>query len=126
MALANLTVIGVAGGLALMVGDRLLTLLSGGRMPVVSGLLACLMLLLVTHSLRRVLELVAYLRGASGRFVIASSVGLCAPGAVILALALWPVPQAAVVAAFGVDALLILVALALLQRAGVPMLSRRS
>ncbi len=120
--LANLATVGAAILLALIVGDRLLALLSAGQVPVVTGLLACLMLLLITHTLRRMLELVAYLRGHSGRFVLASTVALCGPVAVVLALGWWPVPQAAVLAAVAVDSLLVGIALVLLQRAGVRML----
>ncbi len=116
--LANLATVAVALVLAMTIGDGVLAWLSGGQMPVIHGLLACLMLLLITHTLRRVLELVAYLRGHSGRFVLASALALGAPVSVLAALELWPLPQAAVLTAVAVDSLLVAVALALLQRTG--------
>jgi hypothetical protein len=116
--LANLATVAVAVTVALVVGDGVLAWLSAGQMPVIHGLLACLMLLLITHTLRRVLELVAYLRGHSGRFVLASVLALCGPVAVLAALKLWPMPQAAVLTALAVDSLLVGVALVLLQRTG--------
>jgi hypothetical protein len=123
---ANLLAVLLALGLALTVGDALLGWLSSGRVPVMPGLLACLVLLLVGHTLRRVLELMAYLSGASGAFALASVLCLAGPVAVSAALTLWPIPHAAVLAAVTVDLLVVSLAAWLLQRGRLALLPSRS
>lgn len=113
---ANLLAVLLALGLSLTVGDAFLGWLSSERVPVMPGLLACLVLLLVGHTLRRVLELMAYLSGASGAFALASVLCLAGPVVVSAALTLWPIPHAAVLAAVTVDLLVVSLAAWLLQR----------
>jgi hypothetical protein len=93
--------------------------------PVLPGLLACLVLLLIGHTMRRVIELIAYLAGASGAFAIASLLCLAGPPAVSLALRGWPVPHAAVIAAAAVDLLVVVTAAWLLHRVPLPLIPAR-
>jgi hypothetical protein len=102
---ANLLVIGVALALALAVGDAGVSLLSGGRVQTPLLLPALLLPLLITHTVRRVVELAAYTRGHSGAFVRAALVCLLAPALSALALAAGGSPHAAVAAVLVVDLL---------------------
>lgn len=124
MVAANLSAVFAVLLLTLAVGDAVLVWLSAARVSVLPGLLACLILLLIGHSLRRVIELIAYLAGASGAFAIASLVCLAGPLAVSLALQGWPVPHAAALAAASVDLLVVCIAAALVHRQ-LPLISAR-
>lgn len=123
---ANLLAVLLALVCALTVGDELLNRVASFRVPVIPGLLACLMLLLVGHTLRRVLELMAYLSGASGAFARASGLCLAGPVAISLALTLWPEPQSAVLACVAVDLTVVFLAGWLLKREQVPLLPRQA
>ena len=125
MVAANLAAVLVVLALTLMVGDTVLAGLSASRVPVLPALLACLVLLLIGHTLRRVLELMAYLAGASGAFAMASLLCLAGPPAVTLALRWWPAPHAAVLAAVAVDLLVVVAAGWLLHRAHLPLIPAR-
>ena len=125
MVAANLGAVLVILLLTLAAGDAVLAWLSASRVPVLPGLLACLVLLLIGHTLRRVLELIAYLAGASGAFAIASLLCLAGPPAVSLALRGWPVPHAAVIAAAAVDLLVVVTAAWLLHRVPLPLIPAR-
>lgn len=125
MVAANLGAVMIVLLLTLWAGDTVLAWLSASRVPVVPGLLACLVLLLIGHTLRRVLELMAYLAGASGAFAMASLLCLAGPPGVSLALQWWPVPHAAVMAAAVVDLLVVLTAAGLLHRARLPLIPDR-
>lgn len=122
MVAANLGAVLAALLLALLMGDLVLVWLSASRVPVVPGVLACLVLMLIGHTLRRVLELMAYLAGASGAFAAASALCLAGPPAVSLALQVWPMPHAAALAAIVVDLLVVVAAVGLLHRARVPLI----
>ena len=125
MVAANLGAVLAALLLALLMGDSVLVWLSASRVPVVPGVLACLVLMLIGHTLRRVLELMAYLAGASGAFATASALCLAGPPAVSLALQVWPMPHAAAIAAVAVDLLVVVAAVGLLHRARLPLIPAR-
>lgn len=114
---ANLIVVGLGTAVALAAGDALVGLLSKGNVESPVLLLASLLLLLATHSIRRGVELVAYVVGRSGIFARAALASLAAPPLTVLVLTATGSVQFAPVAVALVD--LLYSALAILGLRGV-------
>jgi hypothetical protein len=86
MLAANLVIIGAGMAVAIAGGDRLVHLLSKGNVESPTLLLAALLTLLVSHTVRRGVELVAYIVGHSGVFVTAALISVLAPPVTVVLL----------------------------------------
>jgi len=115
---ANLLMVGAGLAVALSAGDGVVNALSKGNVEVPAMLLLVLMPLLATHTLRRAVELVAYICGRSADFVRASMISLLAPPVIIVALLTTGLVHAAPLAVLVVDVLFISVTMAAMSRAG--------
>jgi hypothetical protein len=115
---ANLLVVGAGLTAALAAGDGVMHLLSKGNIDVPSLLLVALVPVLATHTVRRAVELVAYVCQRSADFVRASMVSLLAPPAIAVGLLTTGLAHAAPLAVLAVDVLFIGFAMAALSRAG--------
>lgn len=113
---ANLVVVGAAMAVALAAGDALVHLLSKGNVVSPPLLLAALLTLLVPHSIRRGVELVAYITGHSGVFAAAALVSLVAPPLVVALLVSTGQVQFAPLGVLAVDLAFSALALAGLHR----------
>jgi hypothetical protein len=122
---ANLLVVGAGLTVALAAGDGVVHLLSRGNAAVALLLLAALVPLLATHTVRRAVELVAYVCHRSADFVRASVASLLAPLAVVVALLTTGLVQAVPLAVLAVDVLFIGLAMAAMARAGCPVIFNR-
>jgi hypothetical protein len=115
---ANLLVVGAGLAMALAAGDGVVTLLSKGNVEVPALLLVALLPILATHTVRRAVELVAYVCHRSADFVRASMVSLIAPPAIAIALMTTGLVHAAPLAVLAVDGLFIGVTMAAMSHAG--------
>jgi hypothetical protein len=117
---ANLIVVGLGTAVALAAGDALVSLLSRGNVESPALLLPALLALLATHSIRRGVELVAYVVGQSGVFARAALSSLAAPVLMVLVLTGTQQVQLATVAVVLVDLAYSGIAILGLRRAGWP------
>lgn len=115
---ANLLVVGAGLVVAIAAGDGVVRLLSKGNVEVPALLLLALVPLLATHTVRRAVELVAYVCNRSADFVRASMVSLLAPPAIAGALLATGRVHAAPLAVLAVDVLFIGVTMSAMSRAG--------
>jgi hypothetical protein len=116
---ANLLVIGAGMAVALAVGDLLVAFLSKGSVVPPPLLLAALLPVLVCHSVRRVVELVAYATGQSAVFLRAAFASLLAPLLGALMLRTLGLVQLAPLAVIVADTLFIVLAMVGLARRGL-------
>jgi hypothetical protein len=100
---ANLIVVGVGTAVALAAGDPIVALLSKGGVASPPLLLAALLGLLATHSIRRGVELIAYIVGQSAVFARAALASLVAPPLTVLLLTSTGVVQLAPIAVVAID-----------------------
>lgn len=118
---ANLLAVGAGLVVALSIGDDLVHLLSKEAVAVPALLLVSLLPLQASLTVRRGVELVAYVRERSGDFARASTVSLLAPPAIVLALLATGLPHVAPLAVLAVDVLFIAATMNALSRAGHPL-----
>lgn len=117
---ANLIVVGLGTAVALAAGSPIVALLSRGNVESPPLLFPALLALLATHSIRRGVELVAYVVGQSGVFARAALSSLAAPVLTVLVLTGTGQVQLAPVVVVLVDLAYSGLAILGLRRAGWP------
>jgi hypothetical protein len=114
---ANLIAVGFVLSMSLAVGDTLVDLLSQGQFAHARTVLVALLPILASHTIRRGVELMAYVRGRSGDFARAAVACLLAPPLTVLLLRTGE-PAAAPFAVLVADGLFIVLALRAMDAVG--------
>jgi len=114
----NFLAVGAALAVALAAGDGLVALLSRGNVHPPALLLAALLPILATHTVRRAVELIAYVRERSSTFARAAACCLAAPPAAVLLLATTGAAHGAPLAVFAIDVAFIALAVHGLRAGG--------
>jgi hypothetical protein len=117
---ANFLVVGIGLSIALAAGDDLVRILARGNVDPPTLLLAALLPILATHSLRRGVELFAYVRGRSALFVRAALTCLIAPIIAAASLSTIGTAHGAPLALLITDSVFIGLAIFGLRRRGEP------